>query len=147
VGKFIDTVWIDGLLYKLILFNFPSYLVHLISSYLWGRTFEASILVATSSRLAMRVGMAQGWLFSPVLLSLYANDMPLQSRQVELAIYADDTAIIVTSRKPTLLVTYLESYLRNLQWWLTEWRIAINVSKRSAIIFARAGRRFIQPDQ
>ena len=28
---------------------------------------------------------------------------------------------------------------------MTEWRIAINVSKSSAIIFARAGRRFIQP--
>jgi len=28
---------------------------------------------------------------------------------------------------------------------LSEWRIAINVSKSTAIIFARAGRRFIQP--
>jgi len=28
---------------------------------------------------------------------------------------------------------------------LSEWRIAINVSKCTAIIFARAGRRFIQP--
>jgi hypothetical protein len=38
----------------------------------------------------------------------------------------------------------MESYL-DLQWWLREWRIAINVSKITAIIFARAGRRFIQP--
>ena len=52
--------------------------------------------------------------------------------------------IIATSRKPTLLVSYLESYLSNLQWWLTEWRIAINVSKSSANIFSRAGRRFVQ---
>jgi hypothetical protein len=29
--------------------------------------------------------------------------------------------------------------------WLSEWRIAINVSKSSAMIFTRAGRRFIQP--
>ena len=52
---------------------------------------------------------------------------------------------IATSRKPTLLVSYLESYLNDLQRWLSEWRIAINVSKSTAIIFARAGRRFIQP--
>jgi len=64
---------------------------------------------------------------------------------VELALYADDTAIIATSRKPTLLISYLESYLNDLQRWLSEWRIAINVSKSTAIIFARAGRRFIQP--
>jgi hypothetical protein len=71
--------------------------------------------------------------------------MTSPSHHVDLALYADDTAIIDTSRKPTLLVSYLESYLNDLQRWLSEWRIAINVSKSTAIIFARAGRRFIQP--
>jgi len=70
--------------------------------------------------------------------------MPTPSHHIKLALYADDTAIITTSRKPTLLVSYLESYLKDLQRWLSEWRIAINVSKSTAIIFARAGRRFIQ---
>jgi len=71
--------------------------------------------------------------------------MPAPSHHFELVLYVDDTAIIATSRKPTLLVSYLESYLNDLKRWLSEWRIAINVSKRTAIIFARAGRRFIQP--
>jgi hypothetical protein len=71
--------------------------------------------------------------------------MPSPSHHVELALYADDTAIIATSRKPTLLVSYLKPYLSDLQLWLTEWRIAINASKRIAIIFARAGRRFNEP--
>jgi hypothetical protein len=84
-------------------------------------------------------------LISPVHFSLYFNNMPTPSHHVELAIYADDTAVIATSRKPTLLISYLESYLNELQQWLSEWRIAVNVSKISAIIFARAGRRFIQP--
>jgi len=44
-----------------------------------------------------------------------------------------------------MLVSYLESYLNDLKRWLSEWRIAINVSKSTAIFFARAGRRFIQP--
>ena len=83
-------------------------------------------------------------LISPVLFSLYVNDLPTPSHHVELAIYADDTANIATSRKPTLLIGYLESYLNELQRWLSEWRIAI---KSTAINFARAGRRFFQPDQ
>jgi hypothetical protein len=57
----------------------------------------------------------------------------------------DDTAIIATFRKPMLLDSYPESYLSDLQWWLSEWRIAINVSKSTTIIFMHAGRRFIQP--
>jgi hypothetical protein len=71
--------------------------------------------------------------------------MPSPSHHVELALYADDTAIRATSSKPTLLVSYLESYLNDLHRWLGEWRIAINVSKYTTIIFARAGQRFIQP--
>jgi hypothetical protein len=86
--------------------------------------------------------MAQGGLISPVLFSLYV-DMPSPSHHVELALYKKDTAITATFRKPTLLVSYLE-YINDLQRWLSEWRNAIHVSKSSAIIFARAVRRFIQ---
>jgi hypothetical protein len=93
----------------------------------------------------MRAGVAQGGLISPVLFGLYVNDMPSPSYHAELVLYVNDTAIIATSRKPTLLVSYLESYFNDRQRWLSEWRIAINVSKSTAIIFARVGRRFTQP--
>jgi len=116
-----------------------------ISSYLKDQTFEASFQTATSSRRCMRAGVAQGALISPVLFSLFVNDMPPHSHHVELALYADDTTIIATSRKPTLLVMYLESYPKDLQQWLSDWRIAINVTKSTAKIFACAERRFIQP--
>jgi len=76
---------------------------------------------------------------------MYVNDLPKPSHHDELAIYADDSAIIDTSRTPALIVSYLQSYLSHLERWLTEWRITINVSKSSVIIFTRAGRRFIQP--
>ena len=46
---------------------------------------------------------------SHVLFSLYDIDVPPPSHHVELALYADDTDIIATSCKPTLLVCYLES--------------------------------------
>jgi hypothetical protein len=50
VAKAFETLWIDGLLYKITLLNFPSYIVHTISSYIRGRTFEAFFQTATSSR-------------------------------------------------------------------------------------------------
>jgi len=145
VTKAFDTVWVNGLLYKLTLLNFLSYIAHTISSYLRGWMFEASSQTVTSSRHGMRAGVAQGGLISPVLFSLYVNNIPSPSRHVELALYTDNTAIIATFHKPTLLVSYLESYLNKFQRWLSEWRIAINVSKSTMIIFVRARRRFIEP--
>jgi hypothetical protein len=40
---------------------------------------------------------------------MYVNEMPSPLHHVQLAPYADGTAIIATSRKSTLLVSYLES--------------------------------------
>jgi len=57
----------------------------------------------------MRAGVAQSGIISHVLFSLYVNDIPSPSRHVELARYADDTAIIATSRQPALLVKYQET--------------------------------------
>ena len=71
--------------------------------------------------------------------------MPSPSRHVELALYANDTAVIAKSRQPALLVKYLEAYLSNLERWLSEWRISISVSKSSAMLFAKAGRRIPKP--
>jgi hypothetical protein len=120
VAKTFDTFWIDDLFYKLTLLKCPSYIVHTITSYLRGRTFEASFQTATSSRRCMRVGVAQGGLISRILFSLYVNDMHSLSHHVELALYVHDTAIIATSRKPTLHVSNLVSYLNDLQRWLND---------------------------
>jgi hypothetical protein len=67
----------------------------------------------------MRVGVAQGGLITAVF-SVYVKDKLSPSHHVELTLYKDDTTIIATSRKPTLLVSYLESILNDLQRWLSE---------------------------
>jgi hypothetical protein len=46
--------------------------------------------------------------------------MPRPSCHVELALYADDKAVIATSLQPSLLVNSLESYLVELERWLEE---------------------------
>jgi hypothetical protein len=85
LAKALDTVWIDGLLYKLMLLNFPSYIVHTISSYLQGRKFEGSFQTAMSSLQVIWGGVAQGGLIYPVLFSLYVNNMLSTLHHVELA--------------------------------------------------------------
>jgi len=57
----------------------------------------------------MRAGVAQGGIFSPVLFSLYVNDMPTPSHHIQLALCADDTALVATSLSPSLLVNYLHA--------------------------------------
>ena len=93
----------------------------------------------------MQPGRTEGGIISPVLFSLYANNMRLSSRHFELVLYMYNTAVIATSCQPALLLKYLETYLSDLERELSEWRIVINVSKRSAMLFAKAGRRIPTP--
>jgi hypothetical protein len=145
VAKAFNTVWVKGLLYKLTVPNFPTYLVKTISSYIDCRTFQTSFQSATSTCRGMRAGVVQGGLVSQLLFSLHVNDIPTPSRHVESAQYADDTALVATSRSPSLLVGYLEAYLGRLERWLRDWGIAINVSKSTALLFVTAARRIQKP--
>jgi hypothetical protein len=105
VVKAFDTVSIDGLLYKLTFLNFPSYIVHTISCLKDRTSKRPSRRLRHTANHATRVD--QGGLISPVLFTPYFKENP--SHHVELPLYAYDTAIIATSRKPTLLVSYLEA--------------------------------------
>jgi hypothetical protein len=71
--------------------------------------------------------------------------MPAPSRHLELAQNADDTARVATSRSPLLLIGYLEAYLGRLELWRRDWRIVINVSKSTAVLFVKAARRIQKP--
>jgi hypothetical protein len=68
-----------------------------------------------------------GGLISHALFSLFVYYMPVPSNHVELALYEDDMALIAMYRKATLLVSYLESFLGDLDRWLKERRFATNV--------------------
>ena len=46
-------------------------------------------------------------------------------------LYADDTALVATSMQPQLLL----KYLKELETWLRDWRIAINVDKSAAVLY------------
>jgi hypothetical protein len=70
----------------------------------------------------MRTRVAQTGTVSSVLFSLYVNDMPT-SHHVQLALSADDTALMATSRSPSLIFNYLEAYLCRLEHWLRDWRM------------------------
>lgn len=67
IEKAFDTVWIDGITYKLIQYKFPVYLTRLINNYLLGRRFRVKINSQFSEVRNSRAGVAQGSVLGPVL--------------------------------------------------------------------------------
>jgi len=76
VAKAFDAIWIIGLILKVMILNFPSYLVQTISRYFRGEMFEASFQTAMPSCPLIPVWVLQGGLISPILVSLQSTACP-----------------------------------------------------------------------
>ena len=76
---------------------------------------KPSILCEPKAMLAL---VAQEGVISLVLFRLPVNDIPMPSCHTELFQYADDSAVVVTFKQPTLMVRYLETYVDELEIWL-----------------------------
>jgi len=84
-------------------------------------------------------GVPQGSILSPHLFNVFINDIPL-SDKYELAMYADDTAIIceVPWRHSKLLTKKLTSALENVSDFFNSWRIRLNPEKTEFIVFSKS---------
>ncbi|GFU62881.1 RNA-directed DNA polymerase from mobile element jockey, partial [Trichonephila clavipes] len=98
------------------------------------RTFRVRVDKTVSSPRPIRSGLPQGSLNSPLLFTLYVNDMP-QTDLSHLAMFADDTAIITQNKRFSVVISNLQHYISLLELWLTDWKVIVNASKSACLMF------------
>lgn len=116
--------------------QYPNHLSRIIQSYLRRRTFQVTISEAESSRRLITAGVPQGSTLSALLYAMHTADLP-RNHHTEIATYADDTAVLVSSLRANLAATRLQNAMNELHEWFKTWRITINVDKSQAIIFQK----------
>jgi hypothetical protein len=136
VEKAFDSVWHDALLHKLIRRGCDIFLVRIIYSFLNDRTFQVSVGKSKSSVCNIPYGVPQGAVLSPTLYNFFTSDAPTVEG-CELATFADDTAIFVSSKDPTIVCDGLQVQLDSLIDYFKQWKIRVNASKTQAIYFTR----------
>ncbi|GFU75266.1 RNA-directed DNA polymerase from mobile element jockey, partial [Trichonephila clavipes] len=122
IAKAFDKIWHDGLLIKLIRLDFPAPLIKSIHSFLSHRSFRVRVDRILSSPRPIRSGLPQGSLSSPLLFTLYVNDIP-QTDSSHLAMFADDTAVISQNKRFSVVISNLQHYISSLELWLNDWKI------------------------
>ncbi|GBP92172.1 RNA-directed DNA polymerase from mobile element jockey [Eumeta japonica] len=88
-----------------------------------------------SSRRLIRAGVPQGSVLSPLLYSAFTNDIPRPTSGVQLALFADDTALFFRSRTRCSIFRHLPRAIDELGQWFRKWRIEVNPDKSAAIQF------------
>ena len=92
VEKAFDSVWHNGLRYKLMNSELPNKIIRLMSSFISDRTITVKINDEMSDKVKLNAGTPQGSVLSPLLFLMYVNDIPVDpmNNQVKISQFADD---------------------------------------------------------
>ena len=135
LAKAFDTVDHSILLKKLDKIGIRGPLHKWFESYLKDRKQVVSIDNVRSEPANMAFGVPQGSVLGPILFLIFINDMPLSSRLFRYTLFADDTCLFMSHEDPKTLEDLVNSELENIDQWLIDNRLSLNVDKSCFLLF------------
>ena len=132
--KAFDSVWVNGLLYRLANLGIVGKFLTVITSFLKPRYVQIKVNDYTSGPLPCHVGVPQGSVLSPLLFAIYIHDMLDNTSGLQLQ-YADDCSILVSAESEQELSRLCQTNCNLLDLWLCKWHMMANSSKSHLIPF------------
>ena len=133
--KAFDTVNRTILLRKIEKYGIRGRPLDLIASYLTNRCQYVKIGNSFSSKLPSNIGVPQGSNLSPLLFTLYINDLHNISPNISTILFADDSTLIFRNRNFNQLIHNCNSEIEIFRQWCIANRLSLNVDKTCALIF------------
>ncbi|KAL1123961.1 hypothetical protein AAG570_001731, partial [Ranatra chinensis] len=137
--KAYDTVWTNGLLFRLTEYNFPLPLIKIMQSYLSDRNIRVRIGDSLSEEVSLQAGLPQGSVLSPWLFNIYtAHVLRSTTPGVCIAGFADDTALYTSSTSTSRAINRLTNATHHIIHTLNQYKINVNTNKTEAILFTNS---------
>ena len=130
--KAFDSIWVQGLLYKLESVNLPHRMLCIISSFLSNRKGFIDINGHYTELFDINVGLPQGSVLSPLLFVFYLSDF-LSEVEVKFK-FADDSSAIISAFNTDTLHSTLQAICHNIEFWCKKRRMVVNGSKTELLL-------------
>ena len=134
IAKCFDTINHDLLLSKLVKYGVNDVELKWFKSYLCDRQQFVCYRNSFSNYGDVTLGVPQGSTLGPLLFMLFVNDLPIHINGARCAMYADDTAVFVSSDSVEGVNQKLNSVLGNVYDWYTSNRLVLNIDKSNAML-------------
>ena len=141
--KAFDLVWHRGLLYKMETLGLKGNILQFVSDFLTNRSIRVRIGSAISRPYQLENGTPQGSVISPFLFLIMVNDLEVPDDNVQLSLYADDSAAWKSGTNIDALSRSIQRYLDRLVIYFEQWGFKLSPEKTVAIVFTRSKK--IQP--
>lgn len=128
-----DTIWRQGLIYKLLRIIPCRKTAQIINNMLSNRIFQVFMGDKKSEKKKLNNGLPQGSVLAPLLFNLYIHDLPTTvSRKFA---YADDIALATQSKHVLETEETLNVDLENMNVYFRKWRLCPSLSKTEVSCF------------
>lgn len=137
-----DLIPRNSLFYKLSCMGMSSKIIRILKLLYENTSSRIWDGISFSEYFTVETGVKQGCILSPVLFSLYLNDLPqilpggvhIADTNIKILLYADD--IVILSDNPT----GLQDMIDTLQEYCKTWSLKVNLSKSKILIFRNGPR-------
>ena len=116
-----DMLWNNGLLNKLKKMKINGRMFNFIQDFVKERTFHVKVKDSVSTTRRLQNGTPQGSVISPTLFLIMINDMSTESSDVDLSLFADDSATFAHGKEIRELRNKMQTSLDAIQAWADRW--------------------------
>ena len=103
-------------------------------SYLLGRRQVVTVDGVLSDFEYLQAGVPQGAIISPLLFSLYMNDISASSES-QINLFTDDTSLYVVHKSALSLSKQLQEAIDGVAAWFRKWLLSVNSAKSAVMVF------------
>ena len=141
-----DTVWRDGLFYKMKLMGIDGNILQLLQNMYQQVQYCVKLNGKVSKPFNSSIGVKQGCVFSPLLFNMYVSDIPdifddachpvtVNSLTTNSMLFVDDLVLLSESAEG------IQRCLGKLENYCLQWGLTINQDKTKVIIFNKGGKK------
>ena len=138
-----DAVWHHGLVFKMQKAGVPRYMVNWTRAFLSDRTFSVRVNDSISALAPIITGVPRGSSVSPILFSMFINDIPMsvEKHKSYSLLFADDLTVSFIFKSVKLkdeeVSSRVRAFLFEIERWLCKWRMKMAPSKCNYTVFAK----------
>ncbi|GBN70665.1 hypothetical protein AVEN_79799-1 [Araneus ventricosus] len=141
-AKAFDGVCMGVLIYRMLIMGILHRLVKVLSSHTLKNYFSVRAVNALSLPRNVKADVVQVSKFGPTCYNVFINNIR-QPEEIEINLFANDTAILCSYRPPSAIIVKIASHLNRLERWLIKLKIKVHVEKCHVVYFSW---RRIQPE-